>query len=186
MNNTFYQLPEDKTFNMWQISTPASFICAVKVSRFITHIKRLRNLDDAVDRFIFRVKLLKLKLGPLLYQLHPKMKRDKELLADFLGVLPAGYKHVFEFRDESWSTEDIFKLLNDYNAGFCIYDMPEYSTPLISTADFAYIRFHGSQEPYSSSYSHEELNKWAALISNKFTGLKIYLFISIMIVAPLP
>jgi uncharacterized protein YecE (DUF72 family) len=71
LNNTFYRLPPDKTFNMWQSSVPAGFIYAVKVSRFITHIKRLKNLDDAVDKFISRVKLLKQKLGPLLYQLPP-------------------------------------------------------------------------------------------------------------------
>jgi uncharacterized protein YecE (DUF72 family) len=177
LNNTFYRLPADKTFNTWQISTPASFIFSVKASRFITHIKRLRNLDDTIDRFITRAKLLKQKLGPLLYQLHPQIKRDNKLLADFLYLLPAGFQHVFEFRDKSWFDEQIFQLLNDHGAGFCIYDMPDNSTPLISTADFAYIRFHGSQDLYGSNYSNIELRKWAKLIKDDFAGLRnIYIY----------
>jgi uncharacterized protein YecE (DUF72 family) len=177
LNNTFYQLPADKTFKAWQISTPASFIFAVKASRFITHIRRLRNMDDALDRFITRVQLLKQKLGPLLYQLHPQMKRDDKLLEDFLSLLPAGFQHVFEFRDNSWFDDRIFQLLNKYNAGFCIYDMPDSNTPLISTADFAYIRFHGSQELYGSNYRDSELKRWAELIKDNFSRLgNIYIY----------
>ncbi len=164
LNNSFYHLPSEKAFTNWKGSSPPEFVFSVKVSRFITHIKRLRNAAEPMANFMSRVRLLERKLGPLLYQLPQNMKRDDQRLEDFLKMLPKDTGHVFEFRHNSWFDDGVFKLLRHYNAGFCIYDMPGFSTPVIATSDFAYIRFHGSQWLYGGSYSDEELEGWTQKI----------------------
>lgn len=177
LNNSFYRLPSDKAFINWRESTPEHFVFAVKVSRFITHIKRLRNVEAPLENFLARANLLQRKLGPLLYQLPPNMKRNDEVLEAFLSFLPRQYGHVFEFRNESWIDDSVFDLLRRYNAGLCVFDMPGFTCPLVATADFAYIRFHGSIGLYSSSYSDEELSDWAKKISNLGRNLeKVYIY----------
>lgn len=165
LNNSFYRLPSEKALVSWRESTPEVFVFAVKVSRFITHIKRLRNVEEPLDNFLVRANLLQQKLGPLLYQLPPNMKRNDGVLESFLSILPRQHRHVFEFRHESWIDNNVFELLRRYNAGLCVFDMPGFTCPLVVTADFAYIRFHGSIGLYSSSYSDEELSDWAEKIS---------------------
>ncbi len=164
LNNSFYHLPSEKAFASWRESVPENFVFAVKVSRFITHIKRLKNLGSAVENFLSRAYLLQDKLGPLLYQLPPNMKRNDEVLESFLSSLPQKYQHVFEFRHESWLDDSVFHILQRCNAGLCVFDMPGFSCPLVATSDFAYIRFHGSASLYSSYYSDEELSQWAKRI----------------------
>jgi len=177
LNNSFYRLPSEKAFTAWRESTPDNFIFAVKVSRFITHIKRLKNLDSAVENFLSRACLLKKKLGPLLYQLPPNMKRNDEVLENLLSSLPQKYHHVFEFRHESWIDDSVFHILQQYNAGLCVFDMPGFTCPLVATSDFAYIRFHGSESLYSSCYSDEELSQWAQRIAHLGRDLKaIYIY----------
>lgn len=161
LNSSFYRLPSEKAFTTWREFTPADFVFAVKVSRFITHIKRLKNLGPAVENFLSRAGLLGEKLGPLLYQLPASMKRNDELLQDFLSSLPGEYQHVVEFRHESWINEAVFDILRRHNTGLCVFDMPGFGCPLAATSDFAYIRFHGSRGLYSSRYSDEELSRWA-------------------------
>jgi uncharacterized protein YecE (DUF72 family) len=173
LNNTFYRLPLEKAFNTWRESTPDNFVFAVKVSRFITHIKRLRNLDASVDNFLSRAAFLKEKLGPLLYQLPPSMKRNDELLQSFLSTLPSKHQHVIEFRHESWIDEAVFDILRRHNVGLCVFDMHGIRCPLIVTSDFAYIRFHGSEGLYWSSYSGEELARWAQRIARLGRNLRI-------------
>lgn len=165
LNNSFYRLPSEKAFTTWRESTPENFIFAVKVSRYITHVKKLRNLGPAVENFLSRVGALKEKLGPLLYQLPPSMKRNDELLQAFLSSLPPKYQHVIEFRHESWIDEAVFDTLRTHNVGLCVFDMPGFSCPLVTTSDFAYVRFHGSEGLYSSCYSDEELSQWAQKIA---------------------
>jgi uncharacterized protein YecE (DUF72 family) len=172
LNNSFYRVPSEKALTTWRESTPDSFIFAVKASRFITHIKRLKNLGSAVDDFLSRAGLLKEKLGPLLYQLPPSMKRNDELLQNFLSSLPPKYRHVIEFRHESWIHEAVFDILRTHNIGLCVFDMPGFSCPLVATSDFAYVRFHGSQGLYSSRYSDEELSRWAQKIARLGQDLK--------------
>jgi uncharacterized protein YecE (DUF72 family) len=172
LNNSFYRLPSEKAFTTWQESTPDSFIFAVKASRFITHIKRLKNFGSAVDNLLSRAVLLGEKLGPLLYQLPPNMKRNDELLQNFLSSLPRKYPHVVEFRHESWIDEAVFNILREHNTGLCVFDMPGFSCPLIATSDFAYIRFHGSEGLYSSCYSNEELSQWAQKIDRLSKDVK--------------
>jgi len=165
LNNSFYRLPSENAFNNWYNSTPTDFVFAVKVSRFITHIKRLKDCDEAVNNFMSRARLLKEKLGPLLYQLPPSLHRDDALLDSFLKKLPEELKHVIEFRHESWLVEEVYKLLRQYHAGFCVFDMPELICPMLATASFAYIRFHGRESLYSSDYSDKELAEWTQRIA---------------------
>jgi uncharacterized protein YecE (DUF72 family) len=165
LNSSFYRLPSEKAFTNWRESTPDNFVFAVKMSRYITHIKRLRNLGSAVENFLCRAGLLGEKLGPLLYQLPPSMKRNDELLQDFLSSLPLQYQHVIEFRHESWIDEAVFDILQRHNVGLCVFDMPGFSCPLVATSDLAYVRFHGSEGLYSSRYSDEELSEWARKIA---------------------
>jgi len=177
LNNSFYRLPSETAFATWYESSPASFTFAVKVSRFITHVKRLKDTEEAVGRFITRAKILEEKLGPLLYQLPPNMHRDDEKLVSFLSILPEEMKHVFEFRHQSWLEGKVFEILCQHNAGFCIFDMPSLSCPLVATADFAYVRFHGSTGLYSSCYSDEELADWAKKLTDLAVNLKaVYIY----------
>ena len=173
LNNSFYRLPSEAAFANWYNSSPPNFIFAVKVSRFITHIKRLRNSEEPVDTFITRAKGLGEKLGPLLYQLPPNLHRDDDRLESFLSILPSGMKHVVEFRHQSWLENSVFEILHKYNVGLCIFDMPDISCPLVATADFAYIRFHGSTGLYSSCYSNEELADWAKRLTNLAANVKV-------------
>lgn len=177
LNNSFYHLPTEKTFITWRESAPENFVYAVKVSRFITHIKKLRNIGSAVDNFLSRACLLQNKLGPLLYQLPPNMKRNDEVLQSFLSSLPQEYRHVFEFRHESWIDEAVFGILRRYKVGLCVFDMPGFTCPSVATSDFAYIRFHGSGGMYSSCYSNEELSQWAKEIAKLAEGVKaVYIY----------
>ena len=165
LNASFYHLPTEKAFTNWRSTTRDDFVFAVKVSRYITHIKKLRDCDEPIRNFLSRAGLLEGKLGPLLYQLPPNLHRNDELLEVFIDFLPQELKHVFEFRHDSWHTPEVFRLLRRYNAGFCIYDMPDYTTPVEVTADFAYIRFHGSKHMYGGCYSDEELDDWVQKLS---------------------
>jgi uncharacterized protein YecE (DUF72 family) len=177
LNNSFYRLPSEAAFVSWRDSSPANFAFAIKVSRFITHIKRLKNTQEAVETFMSRARILGEKLGPLLYQLPPNMHRDDDRLESFLSTLPQGMEHVVEFRHQSWLDDEVFEILHKYNIGLCVFDMPFLSCPLVATADFAYIRFHGSTGLYSSCYSDEELADWAKRLTNLATNLKaVYVY----------
>ena len=171
LNNSFYRLPTQKAFCRWRETSPDGFVYAVKVSRFITHIKRLKDVDEPVETFISRARVLGEKLGPLLYQLPPNMQRNDERLEGFLSLLPQGLRHVVEFRHQSWMDEGVFDMLRKHNVGLCVFDMPDLSCPLVATADFAYIRFHGATGLYYSCYSDEELEDWAGRIAALAKGL---------------
>ncbi len=177
LNNSFYHLPSEKAFTAWRERSSEGFVYAVKVSRLITHLKKLRNVEEALENFLSRAKILGRKLGPLLYQLPPNMSRNDALLESFLRLLPPELCHVFEFRNESWLDAPVFALLREHNVGFCIYDMPGLTTPLVATADFAYIRFHGSADLYGSCYSEAELEEWAERITKLEQGLtSVYIY----------
>jgi len=165
LNNSFYRLPSEAAFANWRDSSPMGFAFAVKVNRFITHIKRLKDADEPLQKFLSRADLLQDKLGPLLYQLPPNMKRNDEVLEAFLDILPEQYHHVVEFRHESWLDDVVFTILRRHNIGLCVFDMPDFSCPFIATADFVYVRFHGSSALYSSCYSDEELSDWMSRIT---------------------
>jgi len=165
INASFYRLPPESTFTGWHNAVPPEFRFSVKVSRFITHIKRLEDCGQALATLFERAKLLKTNLGPFLYQLPGGLKRDDARLSAFLEMLDKSCRHVIEFRDRSWLADPVFDLMRKFNTGFCIFDMPGFTSPLIATTDFAYLRFHGHTRLYSSSYSDSELQNWAREIS---------------------
>lgn len=177
LNNTFYQLPSERAVAAWRAKSSDDFLYAVKTNRFITHIKKLRNVEEQIATFLQRVQLLGEKLGPLLYQLPPGMPRNDVVLESFLELLPPRLRHVFEFRNESWFDDAVFAVLRRHEAGLCIYDMPGFTTPLVVTADFAYVRFHGSRDLYGSRYSQSEINDWAKRIAQFGQGLtSVYIY----------
>jgi len=175
VNNSFYHLPSEKAFSTWRECTPQGFVFSVKVSRFITHIRRLKDIGEAVDRFMERARLLGSKLGVLLYQLPGNIQQDIGLLGEFLQILPDDFRHVFEFRHVSWFDERVYDLLRHHKAGICIYDMPGYSSPVMATSDFAYVRFHGSRQLYGGCYGDGELEVWAERIGRLGVG-EIYIY----------
>jgi len=177
LNNSFYRLPSDKAFANWRESSPNGFVFAVKVSRFITHIRRLKNAEEPLQNFLARADHLQNKLGPFLYQLPPNMRRNDETLEAFLTILPQQYRHVLEFRHQSWIDDTVFDILRRHSVGLCVFDMPHFTCPLAATADFAYIRFHGSTGLYASCYNDEELSGWAKRIAKLGTNLKtVYIY----------
>ena len=170
LNYSFYRLPKESAFEGWHDNTPAGFCIAVKASRYITHVKRLKDIEEPLNNFMSRAALLKEKLGPVLYQLPSSFHRDDVRLAEFLEKLPGG-QHVIEFRHASWLADEVFGMLFKNKVGFCIFDMPKLRSPLLATADFAYIRFHGTGERYSGSYPDAVLAEWARNISKLAKGL---------------
>ncbi len=172
LNNSFYRLPSEKAFSAWRDSAPDGFTFAVKASRYITHVKRLKDSPEPVNKFLARAENLKDKLGPVLYQLPPNFHRNDERLETFLSSLPAGVRHVIEFRHRSWLEEEVFDMLRRHGAGICVFDLPDLTCPPVATADFAYVRFHGSSGLYSSDYTDEELGSWADKISSLAADLK--------------
>ncbi|MBI3287010.1 MAG: DUF72 domain-containing protein [Chloroflexi bacterium] len=164
INNTFYQLPALSTFRAWSRQAPADFRYAVKGNRFITHIKRLKETEGPVKKFLTRVRLLGPTLGPLLWQLPPRWPPQPSRLEEFVKILPANLTHIFEFRDERWVAEDVFGILERRRMGFCIFSHPSLDCPLRTTAPAVYLRFHGSTALYAGRYSREELRRWAERI----------------------
>ena len=165
LNNSFYRLPTSEAFDCWRDATPANFVFSVKASRFLTHNKKLKDPENALDNLIPRAVRLGRKLGPILFQLPPKWRVNAERLENLLAVLPRDIRYSFEFREPSWITSDINKLLTRYNVAFCIYELAGYHSPFSVTADFAYVRLHGpASGKYQGSYSNERLREWAEKI----------------------
>lgn len=164
LNNSFYHLPSSNSFETWRETTPDKFVFAVKGSRYITHMKKLKDPKLATERFFAPSEKLEEKLGPILFQLPPRWRVNTERLATFLNVLPRDHRYAFEFREHTWFTEDVYRLLREHNAALCIYQMTGYESPEEITADFIYLRFHGTESTYGGSYSDEALRGWAARI----------------------
>jgi uncharacterized protein YecE (DUF72 family) len=163
INNSFYRLPESTTFEQWRKSTPENFIFSVKASRFITHMKKLKDTYESLQTFLKNANALKEKLGPILFQLPPGWKINSERLSDFLKQLPKGYRYAFEFRNHTWYEEEVFTLLRKYNCAFCIYELDHHISPMEITANFVYLRLHGPEGKYQGSYDQHQLSNWAKL-----------------------
>ena len=171
VNNSFYRLPPEGVFGTWGARTPASFVFAVKASRFLTHMKKLKDPEEPVQRLFSRAVELRSKLGPILYQLPKQMPKNVERLAAFVRVLPPRAKHAIEFRDPSWYDEDVMQLLRRHNVALCIQDMPDSVSPRVVTARFTYLRFHGTTGRYNGAYPKDVLEDWAEwLISRNVSG----------------
>ena len=173
INNTFYHLPSFKTLKTWRETVPRKFTFAVKGSRFITHMKKLKAPKTSTKKFFTRAERLEDRLGPILFQLPPHWGCDPDRLAGFLDALPSRRRYVFEFRDQSWYTEEVYDLLKKHNAAFCIYELAGKESPLEITADFTYIRLHGpTRAAYAGSYPSQTLKKWSRRIKDWRTDLK--------------
>jgi uncharacterized protein YecE (DUF72 family) len=143
VNFTFRQLVKETTAQKWIESTPAGFRLSIKAHQVITHIKRLKQTEDFIPRFLSTIEPLARaeKLGPLLFQLPPNMKADAKLLQEFLAALPRAVPSAFEFRHASWFTDEIFDLLKSGNRALCVAETEERTTPDVVTADFCYYRY---------------------------------------------
>jgi uncharacterized protein YecE (DUF72 family) len=161
LNKTFYNLPEPKQFAAWRDAAGPGFLFAVKASRFITHMKKLKDPAAATGRFFDHIAALGDGLGPVLFQLPPRWRANPSRLEAFLTALPSGHRHVFEFRDESWMTEEVTDVLRAHGAAFCIYELAGYRSPLQLTADFTYLRLHGPEAAYEGRYDERALSAWA-------------------------
>ncbi|MBC7254418.1 MAG: DUF72 domain-containing protein [Actinobacteria bacterium] len=162
INNSFYRLPSRETFTAWREKVPDGFLFAVKASRFITHVKRLRDPHDALANFFHNMDGLEEKAGPVLFQLPPRWKADPERLRVFVRSLPSGRRYVFEFRDPSWFVPEVYGVLEEGGCALCAASSPVFPEARVETADFAFLRFHGGKVLYGSKYSPEELEEWAA------------------------
>ncbi|MCC9135921.1 DUF72 domain-containing protein [Pontibacter silvestris] len=177
INNSFYKLPSAQTFANWRASVPPEFIFAVKGSRFITHMKKLKDPQQSIARFFENVNALEEKTGPILFQLPPFWQVNEERLASFLAALPPYYRYTFEFRHPSWYKPEILNLLCQHNAAFCIYELEWHMSPIEVTADFVYVRLHGPEHKYSGSYSDETLSWWANnCLQWQQQGLDVYIY----------
>jgi uncharacterized protein YecE (DUF72 family) len=169
INNSFYHLPSPDAFRKWRDETPGDFRFAIKASRYITHMKKLKDPEQSLKKFLLHVEELGGKSGPILFQLPPHWKRDALRLKDFLRALPKHWRYAFEFREPSWFHQEIFSLLEQHNAAQCIYDLAGYQSPEEVTARFTYVRLHGpSAYKYAGRYSHALLRSWLHRVEEWF------------------
>lgn len=180
LNVTFYRLPQKQAFTGWDSRSPKGFVFAIKGSRFITHIKRLKASTEPLKTMFERAKPLSKKIDVVLWQLPPKFKCNIDRLSSFLKQLKKykKFRHVFEFRNPGWFNKDIFQLLKKQNIAICSADWPDCSCDIRLTADFVYIRRHGaSARLYSGCYSNDQLKKDANLIKNELSqGKDVYIY----------
>lgn len=158
INYTFHRIPAAKTIENWCTLTPETFRFSLKAPQKVTHFSRLRNCGDTVDYFFDVATGLGSRLGPVLFQLPPHLKKDAALLEDFTASLPPSMRAAFEFRHESWLDEEVFALLRKRNVCLCIADTDKLQTPQIATADWGYLRLR--REDYQS----DDVKRWAEVI----------------------
>jgi len=181
LNSSFYRLPVESTFLGWYKKTPKDFIFAVKVSRFISHIKYLKDCKRAWNLFYQRAKNLKKKLGPFLIQLPPNWRKDLKRLKDFVKMakeIAPKERFAFEFRHESWFCSQVYQYFKkEKNVTFCIADSKRWPMTNELFGDFAYIRFHGPRSLYASKYPERQLKKWAKIIKKLLKrGLDVFCY----------
>ncbi|MGD8308304.1 MAG: DUF72 domain-containing protein, partial [Chromatiales bacterium] len=177
INNSFYHLPSEKTLREWRETVPEGFAFSAKASRYITHMKKLKDPAQGVGRFLDRIGLLEDRLGPILFQLPPKWGFNAERLETFLDALSRDFRYAFELRDPSWLNDQAYELLERYRAAFCIYDLDGFLSPRQITTDFVYVRLHGPDGPYEGSYDASTLSGWAGAFSAwSRKGMPVYCY----------
>lgn len=165
LNSTFYRLPAPETMERWASTVPAGFAFAVKASRYITHIKKLKDPEDTLAPFLERIRRLGDRLGPVLFQLPPRLRYNGERLRALLDAVPPELDCAFEFRDERWFNDDALALLRDRGAALCFYDLGGRGAPDTLTGDFVYLRLHGPEEAYAGRYDDAALDAWSGSLA---------------------
>jgi len=177
INNSFYQLPKKETLKTWRKIVPEGFRFTVKASRYITHMKKLKDAKEPLLSFLTRVEVLGDKLGPILFQLPPRWRFNPDRFYDFLESLPGDYRYAFDFRDPSWQDPEAYQAMKMFDAAVCIYDLAGYLSPKEITADFIYVRLHGPREAYRGKYSNSTLSGWVGAFSAWVEmGLEIFCY----------
>jgi uncharacterized protein YecE (DUF72 family) len=189
VNATFYHQMKPTTFQKWRETVGSDFTFAIKGSRFITHIKRLKDCREAIERFFEAADSLRgltseevrppQKKNVVLWQLPPRFKVDKERLEGFLQLVHSRsvWRQAFEFRDKSWLTPEIYNILKGGNCALVIQDSLSWPTAEVITTDFVYLRFHGRESLYASCYSDSELDEWAEKMKQwTKEGLDVYAY----------
>jgi uncharacterized protein YecE (DUF72 family) len=178
VNSTFYRLAKQEAVARWREQTPEHFVFALKASRYLTHIKRLTDLDQGIKRYYERIEPLvgTPKLGPIVWQLPDNFKRDDERLCNLLENLPPG-RHCVEFRNAGWFDKDVYELLRKYNVALAIGDHPQRPhVEHVITTDWTLVRFHWGRRGRRGNYSESELEEWAKRIEQWRRKAEVYLY----------
>lgn len=160
VNNTFYRLPEGDTFASWRKGSAEGFVITVKASRYITHIRRLQDPEEAVSRLWSRARRLGRKLGPVLFQLPPTFRADLPRLEHLVEILPRGMRAAFEFRHRSWDHPDVRRTLDRAGCALVLPDSPGARVAPLVTGGWSYVRFHRGTAK-GSDYPRPKLRRWA-------------------------
>jgi uncharacterized protein YecE (DUF72 family) len=164
LNASFYRLPKKETFRNWRTITPPGFRLSVKMSRYVTHVKKLLSAEESLGIFFDAVSGLGDKCSAVLIQLPPSLKFDPERTDKLLHELKGNYdeyRFTMECRNQSWFNKEVYDLFEEYGVAFCISDTPCYPYTEVVTADFVYVRLHGHEQLYASNYGDEQLGEWA-------------------------
>ena len=176
LNNPFYRLPAPDAFIRWREATPADFRFAVKASRVITHLLRLRDAAAPLALLLEHASALGTKLGPVLFQLPPTLQADLPVLDRFLSLLPAGRRWVVEFRHPSWQTAPVYDRLGRAGIALCIPVGGRVQPDLVTTAPFVYVRMHSGEAP-EGAFSPKQLRDWAArVLALERAGKEVYVY----------
>jgi uncharacterized protein YecE (DUF72 family) len=178
VNNTFYRLPTLSAVEGWARQSPPRFVFSMKASRYLTHMKRLTDMDSGVALFYERIEPLRRagKLGPVLWQLPGSFARDDERLAGALGKLPPG-RHCFEFRHPSWFAQDVYSILREHGVALVIGDHPQRPFQAHElTTDWTFIRFHYGSRGRDGNYSATELERWRGRIARWRSSAEVFAY----------
>jgi uncharacterized protein YecE (DUF72 family) len=170
LNNSFYRLPDADVFDAWGQRVPATFAFAVKASRYLTHLRRLREPAEPLERLWSRAERLGRRLGPMLYQLPPRWRPNHERLAAFLDAVPPNHPQAIEIRDRRWYGPELARLLVGAGMGLCLHDMTGSAPAPERLGPIVYVRFHGSGQIYGGAYSAQRLTAWAERIAGWAEG----------------
>ena len=177
INNSFYRLPSADTFAKWREQAPKHFLYAVKASRYLTHMKKLKEPEDPLFRFFDNAQQLGPHLGPVLYQLPPRFPLNLERFEIFLRALPRGYRHAVEFRDTSWYDERAYALMRRHKVALCLHDMEGLATERVVVGPLIYVRFHHGTKKYGGRYSDARLDSWAEWLAERAgEGLEVFAY----------
>ena len=160
INASFYRLPTAETFDRWRLEVPPGFLFAVKMSRYLTHLRRFRDPTEPLARFWGRARHLGDRLGPVLFQQPPTFARDLGLLRELLDGLPDEMRAAFEFRHPSWHDDEVLAALDDAGAALVLADNPGARVPMSVTGGWSYVRFHRGN-PLTAGYRPAKLRRWA-------------------------